>query len=250
MKLASFRDVREALILSWDDEIISDDDFILLYDCFTSKNPYFPYETYPKFRLDTLNDAECKAEFRVEKRDIPRLVEALQLPPRFKLDQRSVCQDIEGLCLLLRRVCYPCRLSDLIPRFGGRPVSVLSLIINHVIDYIYEMHKHRLTEWNHAIMNPQALQTYAEAISRKGAALDNCFGFVDGTVRPISRPNRGQRVVYNGHKRVHALKFQSLALPNGLIGNIYGPVGKSCCIYSQYTKIYATWRRDCMTFLY
>ena len=33
-----------------------------------------------------------------------------------------------------------------------------------------------------------------------------------------------QRVVYNGHKRVHRLKFQSVALPNGLIGNLYGPV--------------------------
>ena len=33
-----------------------------------------------------------------------------------------------------------------------------------------------------------------------------------------------RRVVYNGHKRVHGLKFQSVALPNGLIGNLYEPV--------------------------
>ena len=31
--------------------------------------------------------------------------------------------------------------------------------------------------------------------------------------------------MYNGHKRVHGIKFQSIALPNGLIGNMYGPVG-------------------------
>ena len=53
-----------------------------------------------------------------------------------------------------------------------------------------------------------------------------CFGFIDGTVRPIARPGENQRVVYNGHKRVHALKFQSVVLPNGLIGNMYGPVGE------------------------
>jgi hypothetical protein len=35
-----------------------------------------------------------------------------------------------------------------------------------------------------------------------------------------------QRIVYNGHKRVHALKYQSLALPNGLIANLFGPVGR------------------------
>ena len=46
-----------------------------------------------------------------------------------------------------------------------------------------------------------------------------CFGFVDKTVRPISRPDERQRIVYNGHKRVHALKFQSLSLANGLIEN-------------------------------
>ena len=44
---------------------------------------------------------------------------------------------------------------------------------------------------------------------------------MDGTVRPICRPGEIQHIVYNGHKRVHALKFQSLALPNGLIGNLF-----------------------------
>ncbi|XP_022793676.1 uncharacterized protein LOC111332581 [Stylophora pistillata] len=31
-------------------------------------------------------------------------------------------------------------------------------------------------------------------------------------------------MVYNGHKRVHALKFQAVALPNGLIRQLFGPV--------------------------
>ena len=132
---------------------------------------------------------------------------------------------MEGLCILLKRVAYPCRLSDLIPRFG-RLVSFISLISNDVIDYIYDVHGHRITQWNRDLLNPGALQRYAEAISGKGGPLDNCFGFVDGTVRPISRPNEHQRIVYNGQKRVHALKFQSLSLPNGLIGNLFGPVGE------------------------
>ena len=65
---------------------------------------------------------------------------------------------------------------------------------------------------------------YARAIHNKGAPLINCFGFVDGTVCPISRPKDDQRTVYNGHKRVHALKFQSIVTPNGLIANLFGPV--------------------------
>ena len=52
----------------------------------------------------------------------------------------------------------------------------------------------------------------------------NCYGFVDGTVWPISRRDKNQCIVYNGHKRVHALKFQSVTVPNGLIANLSGPV--------------------------
>ena len=66
---------------------------------------------------------------------------------------------------------------------------------------------------------------YADAVFAKGASLDNCFGFVDGTVRPICCPGEMQRAVYNGHKRVHGLKFQSVAPPNGLIANLFGHVG-------------------------
>ena len=85
------------------------------------------------------------------------------------------------------------------------------------------------------MLNPAALQIYSNVISGKGAALHNCFGFVDGTVRPVCRPGEHQRVIYNGHKRVHALKFQCVALPNGLIGNLFGPVGKFCgeCLYKE-----------------
>ena len=65
---------------------------------------------------------------------------------------------------------------------------------------------------------PVKLQTYFDATTAKGAPLENCFGFVDGTVRPISRPGANQHLVYNSHKRVLAQKFQSVALPNSLIG--------------------------------
>jgi len=35
-----------------------------------------------------------------------------------------------------------------------------------------------------------------------------------------------QWVLYNGHKRVHAIKFRSIAAPNGLIANLFGPEGR------------------------
>ena len=173
-----------------------------------------------------MDEAECIAKVRFEKRHILRLEEVLQIPPLMKCNQRSVFTETEGLCILLKRLAYPCRYSDLIDRFA-RSVQVLGRITNNIIDYIYDTHHHKITHWNNDILSPAALQIYADAISGKGAALDNCFGFIDGTVRPISKPDERQRVMYNGHKRVHGIKLQSIALPNDLIGNMYGPVGKN-----------------------
>ena len=102
---------------------------------------------------------------------------------------------MEALCIVLRILSYSCRFSDIIPRFG-RPVPVLSIVNNQVLDYIYDT---------------------------QGSALDNCFGFVDGTACPICRFAEHQKAVYNGHERLHALKSQCLALPNGLTGHLYGP---------------------------
>ena len=45
-------------------------------------------------------------------------------------------------------------------------------------------------------------------------------------IASVSRPGKKQRVLYNDHKKVHAIKFQSLAVPNGLVANLYGPVEK------------------------
>ncbi|XP_027058559.1 uncharacterized protein LOC113685269 [Pocillopora damicornis] len=175
------------------------------------------------FDLDAMDDTECKAEFRFRKNEISRLAESLDIPETFFCHQGTTAPGIEGLCLLLRRLTYPCRYSDLIPRFG-RPIPELSMIYNIVLDHIYNTHGYRISQWNNTILDPVGLERHAEAIHNKGAALDNCIGFIDGTVRPICRPGELQRVVYNGHKRVHALKFQSFTLPNGMIANMYGPV--------------------------
>ena len=94
----------------------------------------------------------------------------------------------------------------MLPRFGT-PAPVLSMVSNQVLDYVYDVHSHRITQWNREILSTQALQLCSDAIAAHGAALNNCFGFVDRTVRPICRPGEHQQAVYNGHKRVHALKF-------------------------------------------
>ena len=213
--MTSFKKTRELLAGCYLADIISDEEFVLLYDCSYSKNLEIPYEEYGRFNLHEMADSECRAESRVNKRDLPLLAECLQIPDAFVCNQGSVFEGMEALCILLRRHSYPCMYSDMIPRFG-RQAPVLSMVTNKVLDFIYGTHGRRIKEWNHDLLSPARLQTYADAVYAKGAALENCFGFVDGTVRPIARPDENQRVVCNGHKRVHALKFQSVVLSNGI----------------------------------
>ena len=129
--------------------------------------------------------------------------------------QGTVCSGLEGLA-------YPCPFTDMAYRFGRSPPE-LCLIFNQVLDLVYEAHYHHLQSWEQHFLSSGNLYNYAQTVHAHGAPLQNCFGFVDGTVRPIARPKYHQRSVYNGHKRVHAMKFQSIVLPNGMICNLSGP---------------------------
>ena len=111
------------LLLSFENETINDEEFLLPSEQFKSKNPDFPYENYLGFELDDMDESECLAEFRFQKRHIPLLADVLQLPDQFLCYQRSVSSGIEGLCILLKRLSYPCRYSDMIARFS-KPVPV------------------------------------------------------------------------------------------------------------------------------
>ena len=221
--MPSFQEVCDALIIALADEIISEEEFVVLFAQYKPQNPEFPYWTYDGFDFENLDPHECKAEFRFEKHDLPLLKQSLRIPDRFVCPQGTVCSGMEGLCILLKRLNYPCRYSDMIHSFA-RPVPELCMITNTVLDWVYTTHGYRLTSWNQPFLSRECLESYAIAIARKGAPLGNCFGFVDGTVRQICRPGKNQRVVYNGHKRVHALKFQAVALPNGIVANLFGPV--------------------------
>ena len=83
---------------------------------------------------------------------------------------------------------------------------------------------HLLDSLDKPWLSPEKLAIYARAVHEHGAILNNCWGFVDGTVRPICRPTQHQGVMYNGHKRVHAVKYQSVTCANGLIAHLFGPV--------------------------
>ena len=92
----SFKDTRDFVLLSYDVKLITDDEFGLLYDTYSSPNLDLPYDSLPPFDLSLLNEDECSAQFRFKKADIPTLKEALQIPLVIRGNQSSVCDETPG----------------------------------------------------------------------------------------------------------------------------------------------------------
>ena len=86
--------------------------------------------------MDDMSSAEIKSEFRFGHSELPFLAEVLKIPQYFVCSNGTVASGMEGLLMLLKRFAYPCRLSDMIPRFG-RSVPEISLILAEVTDHIY-----------------------------------------------------------------------------------------------------------------
>ena len=66
---------------------VSDEEFLVLWENYESKNPDFPRDSYDPFSRKNMRDAaECKEEFRVEKKknDLHRLAEALKITGTLK----------------------------------------------------------------------------------------------------------------------------------------------------------------------
>ena len=183
--MSSVKEKRDLPLVSCVTGTINTNEFAILYNVNMSKNPLFLYDSYEEFSLDNFSKEKCIAEFRVEKNDLPVLADAL-----FSIARRGLCLK-EGSCILFKRLAYPCCYSDMIPRFG-RPVPEISMMTNVVLDWIYNEHGHHLTDFNQPFLSRASLRTYADAIHQKGAVLNNCGGFVDGTVCPICHPLKNQ----------------------------------------------------------
>jgi len=223
MAAAFVPDLQDDLRQGFEEGIIDDEDYLLLGGVLEDEGDVGGGQEVV-FDFETWSDVDCWRDLRFHKRDIFRLRDALELGPDFVTYNRIRCDAVEGLCILLRRLAYPCRYTDMVQQRFGRSKAVLCVLFNHMLNYVYNHFGHLLSSFNQLWLSRENLSQFAEAIHNNGAPLDNCWGFIDGTVRPTCRPELHQRIMYNGHKRVHGFKFQSIVAPNGLIANFYGPL--------------------------
>ncbi|KAH7966206.1 hypothetical protein HPB49_014366 [Dermacentor silvarum] len=75
--------------------------------------------------IDAIPNRTCRRQFRFEKQDFPVLVKASQVPDYVTSAQGGSVSAQEALCMCLRRLAYPNRLSDT-QDFFGRHNSVIA----------------------------------------------------------------------------------------------------------------------------
>ena len=170
--------------------------------------------------FDSILEDTFNEKYRFTKQQILNIRAALAIPVNIKLENGCRVDGNLALCILLDKLAYPVRNSRLEESYGIHR-SNISRIINFLLFFIND-------NWSHTLHLRQChineyQEQWAHCVYDRGAALDNCIGFIDGTCRQNCRPIRDQKSIYNGHKRYHCLKYQSVTAPNGLILDLSGP---------------------------
>ncbi|XP_074626234.1 uncharacterized protein LOC141884347 [Acropora palmata] len=184
MAAARRRDLRDILtVMLYDDESSSDSsdeedlDVLFVVTAFGERRIL-----NKKLNIADLSEVQCEEMFRFQKDDMIRLIRALEIPRFYTGYQGSVCTGMEALMILLRRLAYPNRWCDLVDIFG-RAEPELSIIFNMIVDDIYTRFYHLLNNLDLVWLDPAH---FAQVIHQKGAPLDQCWGFIDGTAQQIA----------------------------------------------------------------
>jgi len=90
------------------------------------------------------------------------------------------------------------------------------MISNEVTEWIYNVYRHRITEWNHFIMSPDHLQTYSEAIHDKtfSALLMEQFApYQDQeSIRELFITDTNEFTLLNSNQRPYKMGWSAICL--------------------------------------
>eukprot|EP01035_Chromulina_nebulosa_P018566 gene18566-24289_t len=172
--------------------------------------------------IESFSDEDCWKLFRTRKTDLYRLRRALKLDQDvFIADNGTKFTGDEILLIGLHTYCISGPIDQTTSFRFSLELSQLSRAFNNLSYWV------------------DLFPYFAECISKRLA--DSCdihypagsfrvFGFHDDTVIATCPPPNGERhdnyiqmAFYNGWKRHHGYKYQTLELPNGMCADMYGP---------------------------
>ena len=172
-----------------------------------------------KFDLETFGEKETESWFRFSSQELFRLRIALGIAEEIVTSEQDRCSGVEALCMLCMYYAFPTRRFMMIP-FFGTSTSRLSRIISHLRFFLFSRFSPGLA--HPPLISADKMDEFSSAVYAK-CEVPHIFSFIDGTVRPTAKPEINQGVMYNGKDRVHALKYQVLVTPDGIMRHVTGP---------------------------
>jgi hypothetical protein len=193
---------------------------LLLFSSFSPMDEPRMYPTrVPRVDLSTLSAEDCLLRFRFTLPEIDRICTAMRLPAVITVNKVTVTSAF-AVAMLLRKLGWPARLSDLAMEFG-LDVSSTGRIINHMAVTITQLYQQHLDLWPG--LDPIRMAQCAAAITAHTPGVIDIWGFIDGTTRKVARPMEDEQASFSGYKRVHAQHYQGILTPDGLIVSCLGP---------------------------
>ena len=157
---------RNSLLLSCVENIINEDEFALLYELNNSKEIY-PFWKYDKFDFENMDKAQCKREFLFLCSHTYDLKKNKYSRENSYLSENSKFQSWCAMHLiLLKWLAFPCWYTNMVPTFGEKWNRIVP-IYNHMLNYIYTQHHHRLQSWNQYFYSQQSLKSMLMSYMKK-----------------------------------------------------------------------------------
>lgn len=196
--------------------------------------------------IESFSEAACWKRFRTTKSHLLLLLKAFKFEKNdgeyFIADNGSKFTGEEILLIGLHRYCIPGPLEQTMGEVFKLDFSMLSRAFKIFNTHMIQNYAYLLTN-NLEYWKP-FFPTYANCIKQRLAEAGDIhyadgtfrvFGFHDDTVIATCRPGSGptvdgerhdnfiQMAFYNGWKKHHGYKYQTLELPNGMCADMYGP---------------------------
>lgn len=196
----------------------------------------------------------CSERFRFQNfNQLRNLIACFRIPPIIKLKNNYKIEAEECILIVLTRLHFPCRWSDMYPWFPGRKRWFMQAAFYWALDFF-------IYNWGYLLLNnmpywKESLALSCEAIRLKLQNLNfetwrqfhppadqpNGFryaAFIDNTICAFSRPGGNteegaaaqrvplevQQAWWTGWKKLHGMKFQTVTLANGMDLHVYGPL--------------------------
>ncbi|CAM9794182.1 unnamed protein product, partial [Choristocarpus tenellus] len=168
-----------------------------------------------RFYVTLEGTRETWVRFRCRREHFRQLFEVMNFSPVFHCKNGSLFTGDEGFLLLIRRLGYPEEFDI--------ECSELSCLFNTVVDWVWQTHRHRIKD--NESKYPRGYE-FCPVFACSGYMI---IGFLDGTLQRMCRLGGPMELdlqweVYDGHHRAHGLGFQSVEFPDGMIGDIFGPM--------------------------